>query len=340
VLTAKCAGQNLSLSLCSATAGAILPTLSSQKVDHGEAHMRELQSVAATICLIALMTLGASATKIRVWQQGRVVSFGYDEWESRNTSPVNCSTIGSVTSCTGGQTMRWNHVTYKVALHTGKQTLFAERTLSFRWQHSPKLTENSLVKFAIEKNNLYLVDESGREFHMYVGKARKNTLSERLQECQATVEEVREANPDIAKLHAWLGSLTGLELWQTYMYDLECSSTAMRAVDIPTVDVFQAILAEMLLAQSENNITPASAEASPSMEQCANTASSVEAGDPKSLAPETIAGAARILYTCAMDAYRRNERTWFIPSAKARGLLLDELVTRARNAAFATPTKK
>ena len=298
--------------------------------------MRELQCIAAAICIAALIALPAPAAKVRVWQQGRVVSFGYDESQSSNTSPVNCSTIGSATSCTGGQTTSWNYVTYKVALHTGKQSLFAVRTLSFRWQHSPKLTENNLVKFAIEKNNVYLIDESGREFHMYVGKARNNTLSERLQECQATVEEVREANPDIDKLHTWLASLSGLELWRTYMYDLECSSTAMNGLDVPTVDVYQAILAEMLLARSEKGVAAVGAKEVPSPELCTSTATSIEKAEIKSMTVETIAPAARILYTCAMDAYRRNDPKWFIPSAQARGKLLDELVTRARSAAVAT----
>jgi hypothetical protein len=307
-----------------------------------EAHMRELQCIAAAICIAASIALPAPAAKVRVWQQGRVVSFGYDESQTSATSPVNCSTIGSVTSCTGGQKVTWNHVTYRVALHTGKQTLFAERTLSFRWQHAPKLTENGVAKFAVEKDNLYLVDESEREFHMYVGKAHNNTLSERVQECQATVDEVREANPDVAKLHDWLGSLAGLELWQTYMYDLDCSTTAMKAFDGPTVDVYQAMLAEMLLAQSAKGIAATDAEEAPSTQRCASVASFVEAGDVKSMTPEAIDSAARILYTCAMDAYRRNDRRWFIPSAQARGLLLDELVTRARNAALpkGTPVKK
>jgi hypothetical protein len=68
----------------------------------------------------------------------------------------------------------WKHVTYYLTLNGGEYTYFASRTLSWRFQHTPHITENENVKYVIEGDHLIVLGESGREFKMELVKRRKN----------------------------------------------------------------------------------------------------------------------------------------------------------------------
>ena len=67
-----------------------------------------------------------------------------------------------------------DHVTYYLTLDSGGEyTYFAARTLSWRFQHSPAITENADIQYCFENKRLIVVGESGREFEMQIVKRRK-----------------------------------------------------------------------------------------------------------------------------------------------------------------------
>jgi hypothetical protein len=109
----------------------------------------------------------------REWKDGRVVSFSKEHWVSsgrgHTTGQVNENgTFDASTSET-----KWGHNTYYLTLDDGFTLYFAERTLSWRWQHDPMFTENAPVKWALEKRTLILQTEDGKEFKMRLVKKRQ-----------------------------------------------------------------------------------------------------------------------------------------------------------------------
>ncbi len=52
--------------------------------------------------------------------------------------------------------------------------LFRGAHPEFRWQHDPILTENTDVKWRLDKNNFIVLDERGKEFKMKLVKKRKD----------------------------------------------------------------------------------------------------------------------------------------------------------------------
>jgi hypothetical protein len=70
------------------------------------------------------------------WRTGRLSSFTLESWNSSSTSPVTCNAVGSLATCSGGNIVNWGHVTYHVTIVEGRDTFYAYRTLSWRWQRS------------------------------------------------------------------------------------------------------------------------------------------------------------------------------------------------------------
>lgn len=123
----------------------------------------------------ALLLNGPSTAKEkpREWRTGKLVSADKEHWTSHSgsTTTGHVDDNGNVQASTSEST--WGHNTYTVAIDDGEYLYFCSRTLSLRWQHDPKFTENANVKWAIEKNDVYIVDDTGREFKMELVKRRK-----------------------------------------------------------------------------------------------------------------------------------------------------------------------
>jgi hypothetical protein len=111
--------------------------------------MKSTISSAVVLMLVATV-LSDAAEKPRQWQLGLLRGMGSESWTSTSTAPVTCTTgVG----CSGGQTSSWGHETFTIQISDGEQTYVTGRTLSWRWQHDPKVTENSLMKFAVRRIN-------------------------------------------------------------------------------------------------------------------------------------------------------------------------------------------
>lgn len=95
----------------------------------------------------------------KLWQKGTLLS--YDQ---------NTFTTYSQQNGTGRDTP---HTTYKVQIDTGEKILFAERTLNWRWQKFPKVTENGPVSWAPKgEKEIFLKDDQGKEFTLDIVKTR------------------------------------------------------------------------------------------------------------------------------------------------------------------------
>src|SRR3954452_3498192 len=106
---------------------------------------------------------------------GRRPSSCRSEWSTGSARAVHRPTVQSMQP---GATMpqqlqaKWGHNSYQIVLDDGKMQYFAERTLSFRWQHDPHFTENAKVKFTLNGDKLTVVDDAGKEFKMQLTKRR------------------------------------------------------------------------------------------------------------------------------------------------------------------------
>lgn len=104
------------------------------------------------LTLITLAVLLVSAKDHHTWQTGKVVDTQLD------TRPFGLSTAD------------WQ----VVAIGSGDYTYTGQRMLKFRWSKRANLTVNTPVKFAVEKQKLFLVDDDGKEYELDIFKRIKN----------------------------------------------------------------------------------------------------------------------------------------------------------------------
>jgi len=127
-------------------------------------------SMTAVVLLGVVVMAGA---KQREWKTGKLVSEDQKDWVSYggSTTTGQIAPSGQVNMKTSQS--KWSHSTYTIAIDDGEYVYFCSRTLNFRWQRDPQFTENADVKFAIEKKDVYIVDDTGHEFKMELAKRRK-----------------------------------------------------------------------------------------------------------------------------------------------------------------------
>jgi hypothetical protein len=111
--------------------------------------------------------------QMREWRTAKLISADRKHWVSHDgsTTTGHVDGYGNIHATTSDDT--WGHNTYNVAIDDGEYIYCCSRTLNFRWQHDPKFTENANVKWAIDKNDVFVVDDTGREFRMELMKRRK-----------------------------------------------------------------------------------------------------------------------------------------------------------------------
>jgi hypothetical protein len=198
--------------------------------------IRSLLSRAFPIVLLAL-TFAQAAEKPHVWHLGILRQMNAESWTSTSTAPINC-TYG--VGCSGGQTSSWGHETFTLAISDGEQTYVVARTLSFRWQHDPKVTENSLMRFAVEGDNLVLVGDDGREFKTHITKKRINTVADQIQECSLITEVLSRR----------LSSLGDLDLLLVVGRFATCGSVGVNARNLALVQSVECSVSLLLTEQA------------------------------------------------------------------------------------------
>ena len=196
-------------------------------------------ALALSVALLACAAIQA-AEKPRLWQLGLMREMNAESWTSSSTAPVTC-TYGS--GCSGGGTSSWNHETFTLAISGGDQTYVVARTLSFRWQHDPKVTENSLMKFAVEGDHLILIGDDGREFKTHITKKRLNTVADQIQECSLITEVLSRR----------LSGFKDFDLILVVGRFAVCGSVGLRAKDVPLVQSVERSIS-LLLTEEESRL--------------------------------------------------------------------------------------
>jgi hypothetical protein len=124
--------------------------------------MRRIKLVSALLLLVSLSSL--AATKARAWQEGTLKDV---------TSEPGSRIVGTMNQGHGTVVQARNDATFYF-IETADYTYVAKRTLTRRGDKQVPVTVNDPVKFAIEKDDFYLLDEKGKEHKLTLEKKIRN----------------------------------------------------------------------------------------------------------------------------------------------------------------------
>jgi hypothetical protein len=113
-----------------------------------------MKNLVIFLCLLATSCFAAD----KVWLTGKLLD------DSTSTVQTYSQSNGN------GQT--WNHAISDIAIDAGDRIYFARGVASFRWSKVPKVTENAPIQYRINKDNLYIIDDKGKEIKLSLTKTR------------------------------------------------------------------------------------------------------------------------------------------------------------------------
>ena len=114
----------------------------------------------AIICLTSICQ-----AKDKQWNDGMLLSYDQETF-----------TTYSQANGTGHDTP---HTTYKVQIDAGDRIFFAERTLNWKWQRFPKVTENGPVSWCLKgSHEMTIRDDKGKEFTVTILKTRLKSTAQ------------------------------------------------------------------------------------------------------------------------------------------------------------------
>jgi hypothetical protein len=124
------------------------------------------------LCLVLTSTVWAKA-QTRDWQTGTLMET--EQQKVLEGSTTNRTTNGSGSNGNYSQdsttTKTDNYDTYQVFTISGGQTIYVARErLYFPWSKPSLTTVGQPVKFAVEKNNLYILDAEGKQHKLGIVK--------------------------------------------------------------------------------------------------------------------------------------------------------------------------
>jgi hypothetical protein len=137
------------------------------------------------IALIAIATVLSAADKHHhEWQIGNVLDVEHNPYFSG--VPASSSVQGQAATAGPGGTTEANgsasttsiavYNTYqKYAIEADRYVYLVEERIHFRWSRSARISVNGKVKFAVEKERLYLLDDHGKVHETWILKAVEKT---------------------------------------------------------------------------------------------------------------------------------------------------------------------
>jgi hypothetical protein len=130
-----------------------------------------------TLCLVLMLGVMVKAQS-RNWQTGTLLETEQQKvLEGSTTNRIN-SGSGSNGNYSGNSTSTKtdNYDTYQVFTISSGQTIYVAREhLFFPWSKPTLTTVGAPVKFAVEKNDLYVMDAEGRQHKMGIVKTALKT---------------------------------------------------------------------------------------------------------------------------------------------------------------------
>lgn len=139
--------------------------------------MRRSHVVCATLLALNIVLIqhatAADKIKNRDWQTGKVLDSQRNRYFAGTVGDANTTipneATGLPTSTYSSQTAVYR--TYETFLIEGdKYAYVAQERLHWKWSKPANLTVNGPVKYAVEKQTLFVVDEDGKEHEMEIVK--------------------------------------------------------------------------------------------------------------------------------------------------------------------------
>lgn len=135
------------------------------------------RSFVCALIAAVFISSGVSAEKQRDWQTGKVLdsersryfagTFGSANTDGQAQANGNYGTYQSNTQSSQIAVYR----TFETFLIEGPTHAYlAQERLRFKWSKPANLTVNGPVKFAVEKQKLFVIDEDGKEHEMEIVK--------------------------------------------------------------------------------------------------------------------------------------------------------------------------
>jgi hypothetical protein len=125
----------------------------------------------ALLLLASIAVFGAA--KQRDWQDGKVL----DSQRSRyfagtigNTSSAGTVGDGTYSGTSNGTQTAVYRVFETFVIEGEKYVYLAQERLRWRWSKAANVTVNGPIKYAVEKRNLFVIDEDGKEHEMEIVK--------------------------------------------------------------------------------------------------------------------------------------------------------------------------
>ena len=147
-----------------------------------------MQKIIATLLFLFLFSFIALAQanddqketnknkKGREWKTGKVLDTDSESLTTYGGSTTTGQINNNGTYNSSTNRASWNHEKFTYAIEGDDYIYIISRVLSFRWDKEAQLTINAPIKYAVEKNKLYFIDENNREMK---GKIIKKILKEK-----------------------------------------------------------------------------------------------------------------------------------------------------------------
>ena len=140
----------------------------------GQIHLL-LKAVFSVAILLTLAHEAMGAEKIRDWQTGKVLDTQRSKYFAGTVG--NANTTGTAQTNGDYGTYQGHTNTSQTAVYRVYETFliegqtyayFGQERLRWRWSKPANLTVNGLVKFAVEKRKLFVIDDDGKEHEMEI----------------------------------------------------------------------------------------------------------------------------------------------------------------------------
>src|SRR2546421_10106228 len=129
------------------------------------------KKVSVSLVVLLCLTLSAFADKQkRIWQTGTVLDMESQRFTTYGgtTTQGRVDDNGNVSATTAQST--WNHKREMLAIEGNEYIYVVSHVLSWRWSKEVKLVVGGTVEYAIDGDELIVLDNKGREFKMHIDK--------------------------------------------------------------------------------------------------------------------------------------------------------------------------
>ena len=140
-----------------------------------------MRRFAIILCVVSAVSLPALAQKSRDWQSGMLMESEQQKVKTGTTHTANTDASakdnGNKTNYSQNTTINSNdnYDTFQIYTIRGPhKTYIARETLNFPWSKPANVTVGEKVKYAVEKNKLFLFDDDGKEHKATVTKVSVN----------------------------------------------------------------------------------------------------------------------------------------------------------------------